>query len=228
MKNFLSKSLLLAIVFILLKPPKTEAQYCPVQVYNNSTTIGIVSPGLYNAVSNGTYQITMISSIIDPGPNGECWLQAGLGNTVTVTKSQDVMGQISGVANSGGWGIYFNVAAALASNNCPNSLPLDQTPPNDWNAIQEGAFSLELIPVQGGGGNVIVTVNFTDFNMDDCVITIVPVIWGNFTTTKLTSPNRVKLDWQTHTEQDVDHFSVYKAATSNGVFYKLADQLYMD
>lgn len=203
MKKILLKSFLLTIAFVLLKPSKADAQFCPMGIYNNTTTIGLISQNVYNTFAPGTYNVTMLySGLMDPA----CWV---VNQPLTINKSQDIMNVLTGTPG-GGWGIYFDVSPVTSANNC-GGLPAD-------NGLQNGSLSIEIRTLSG---TLVVMLNVTDNVIDECGYVVVPVVFGPFSATLLTFPNRVKLDWTTYTEQDVDHFSVEKSI--DGItWYKIA------
>jgi hypothetical protein len=213
MKKMLMKCLLLAAAFMVVQQKAKAQPFCPM-VYNNATKIGLINVDLYNAIQGGTYTLNFISSQL---PDQECWIS---NVPVTVVKSQNVINAING--GTGGWGVYFDIGAILAAQQCSSQLPVDTQNFPDWNAIQSGGLSIELKPVPGQGGNMSILVNMTDFGYDDCIINVVPVIWGPFTASLATFPNRVNLNWSTYTEQDVDHFSIEKSINGGVSWHKIA------
>lgn len=200
MKKILFKSFLLAVALMLLKPPKANAQICPISLFNNNTTVALANMTLYNTWVPGTYTVSFIHD-------------ATYGCTEVFTtdmfvgKSNDLMG-ILGRTPSGGMGIYFDLGPYLNPDpmNC-SGLPGNAIEPN---GLHHGGVSINI--QQGGpAGPVIFSIDYTENSVDQCFYPPLAVVWGSFNTTGLTGPKRIVLDWQTLTESDVDHFSIEKS-----------------
>ncbi|NII28624.1 hypothetical protein HB364_26305 [Pseudoflavitalea sp. X16] len=189
MNKFLLRSIPLMLLLMLLKPPGTQAQsaYCPTGIYNNDQFVGLVSQNIYNVFTDGDYRVTLIVG------NTNCVIVDELVNITRTT----TMGNLIASAPTGGQGIVFNFPAP----------PCGGLPPN--NGLQSGPVSILIR--RDAEPDPFVILNYFENNLDECVFIVVPVTFGAFTVNLLSSPSRVKLNWTTYDESDIDHFTVEKS-----------------
>lgn len=200
MKKVLLKALVFIFVFVFIKPGTVLSQsspYCPTGMVNNATNIALSNTLLAGNFPTGDYYVTIINDNWYNNSGG-CFVDNQL---VHITSTSNLSNCFAGAMAAPGICI-------------PNPNPSCPFP--DGNAFQSGSTSIVINHLDG---SLFLILNYTDYNLDDCIYIAVPVHWNNYPNLDWNT-SRAIISWTTYDETDMDHFSIEKSVDGAN-FYKI-------
>jgi hypothetical protein len=203
MNKILLRSFILAAAFVLLRPADTHAQPpgCPMGIFNTGRLVGLTNDYLYNTFTTGDYYVTLANTNFTTGAT--CFSITD--QVVHVTKTPNVAAVIPGAGIAAG--IVFDFTASACEGG------------GDFSNLQVNSTSIIVRNVLGA--DPFLAVDYTDNDPNFCDYHALPVTFGPFSGTLVSGPTRVRLNWTTYMESNVNHFTIEKSI-NGGTFYKIA------
>jgi hypothetical protein len=205
MHQTLLKSLFSLIFLVLLQPlaGKAQSKYCPTALRNSETRITLTNFSLYTDFVPGDYVATVLFDQMDPN----CGIFSGFSNNVRITKLANLAECVPG---SSGAGLCLDFEPFYSpecyTNRFPAAYADDGTP---INSLNNGSTSIEIRRL--GETDPIITLNYFDNEMYECIIAPLGMIWKVDLSSSRPTSTSVALTWTSTAEANMVKYSIEKS-----------------